>query len=101
MRKLLRYVASQATIPLIRPHQCDSEGGRIRGVLLYTSLPRKQCGGDLRRYPERWCAESHGALESRHKQTVDEVQSGDPNSGVCIKGDCIEFRHHVALRFEH
>ena len=27
---------SRATIPLIRPHQCDSEGGRIRGVLLYT-----------------------------------------------------------------
>ena len=26
---------SQATIPLIRPHQCDYEGGRIRGVLLY------------------------------------------------------------------
>ena len=25
---------SRATIPLIRPHQCDSEGGRIRGVLL-------------------------------------------------------------------
>ena len=27
---------SRATIPLIRPHQCDSEGGRIRGVLLYS-----------------------------------------------------------------
>ena len=26
---------SRATIPLIRPHQCDSEGGRIRGILLY------------------------------------------------------------------
>ena len=26
---------SRATIPLIWPHQCDSEGGRIRGVLLY------------------------------------------------------------------
>ena len=26
---------SRATIPLIRPHQCDSEGGRIWGVLLY------------------------------------------------------------------
>ena len=26
---------SRATIPLIRPHQCDSKGGRIRGVLLY------------------------------------------------------------------
>ena len=26
---------SRATIPLIRPHQCDSEGGRIRGVLPY------------------------------------------------------------------
>ena len=26
---------SRATIPLIRPHQCDSGGGRIRGVLLY------------------------------------------------------------------
>ena len=25
---------SRATIPLIRPHQCDSDGGRIRGVLL-------------------------------------------------------------------
>ena len=25
---------SRATIPLIRPHQCDSEGGRIIGVLL-------------------------------------------------------------------
>ena len=24
---------SRATIPLIRPHQCDYEGGRIRGVL--------------------------------------------------------------------
>ena len=24
---------SQETIPLIRPHQCDSDGGRIRGVL--------------------------------------------------------------------
>ena len=28
---------SRATIPLIGPHQCDSEGGRIRGVLLYYS----------------------------------------------------------------
>ena len=27
--------SSRATIPLIRPHQCDSDGGRIRGVLLY------------------------------------------------------------------
>ena len=26
---------SRATIPLIRPHQCDSDGGRIREVLLY------------------------------------------------------------------
>ena len=26
---------SRATIPLIRPHQCDSEGGRIRGVPFY------------------------------------------------------------------
>ena len=26
---------SRATTPLIRPHQCDSDGGRIRGVLLY------------------------------------------------------------------
>ena len=26
---------SRANIPLIRPHQCDSDGGRIRGVLLY------------------------------------------------------------------
>ena len=26
---------SRATIPLIRPHQCDSEGGRKRGILLY------------------------------------------------------------------
>ena len=26
---------SRETIPLIRPHQCDSEGGRIIGVLLY------------------------------------------------------------------
>ena len=29
---------SQATIPIIRPHQCDSEGGRIRGVLLYVLM---------------------------------------------------------------
>ena len=29
---------SRATIPLIRPHQCDSEGGRIRGVLLYFEI---------------------------------------------------------------
>ena len=29
---------SRATIPLIRPHQCDYEGGRIRGVLLYKNL---------------------------------------------------------------
>ena len=43
---------SRATIPLIRPHQCDSEGGRIRGVLLYKvvrtsrdmSLERMKCG---------------------------------------------------------
>ena len=27
---------SRATIPLIRPHQYDSGGGRISGVLLYT-----------------------------------------------------------------
>ena len=26
---------SRAAIPLIRPHQRDSDGGRIRGVLLY------------------------------------------------------------------
>ena len=30
---------SRATIPLIRPHQCDSEGGRIRRVLLYSQRP--------------------------------------------------------------
>ena len=29
---------SPTTIPLIRPHKCDSEGGRIRGVLLYLQL---------------------------------------------------------------
>ena len=30
---------SRATIPLIRPHQCDSDGGRIiRGVLLYFDI---------------------------------------------------------------
>ena len=29
---------SRATILLIRPHQCDYEGGRIRGVLLYWLL---------------------------------------------------------------
>ena len=29
---------SRATIPLMRPHQCDSDGGRIRGVLLYYNL---------------------------------------------------------------
>ena len=29
---------SRATIPLIRPHQCDSDGGRIRGVLLYYKI---------------------------------------------------------------
>ena len=33
---------SRATIPLIRPHQCDSEGGRIRGVLLYRQKLRQQ-----------------------------------------------------------
>ena len=32
---------SRATIPLIRPHQCDSEGGRIRGVLLYHETPTR------------------------------------------------------------
>ena len=26
---------SRATMPIIRPHQCDSDGGRIRRVLLY------------------------------------------------------------------
>ena len=30
----LAYKRIRETIPLIRPHQCDSEGGRIRGVLL-------------------------------------------------------------------
>ena len=29
---------SRTTIPLIRPHQYDPEGGRIRGVLLYFLL---------------------------------------------------------------
>ena len=29
---------SRATIPLIKPHQCDSDGDRIRGVLLYYIL---------------------------------------------------------------
>ena len=28
-------IPSRATIPLIRPHRRDSDGGRIRGVLLY------------------------------------------------------------------
>ena len=32
---------SRATIPLIRPHTCDSDGGHIRGVLLYTHLVYK------------------------------------------------------------
>ena len=26
---------SREIIPLIQPHECDSEGGRVRGVLLY------------------------------------------------------------------
>ena len=39
---------SRATIPLIRPHQCDSEGGRIRGVLLYNKLH-----GILHELPEK------------------------------------------------
>ena len=26
---------SRANVPFIRPHQCDSDGGHIRGVLLY------------------------------------------------------------------
>ena len=29
--------------PLIRPHQCDPEGGRIRGVLLYLKGELKGC----------------------------------------------------------
>ena len=29
---------SRAPIPLIRPHQCDAEVGRIRGVLLYVII---------------------------------------------------------------
>ena len=49
-----------------------------------TSLSgKKQVGSDQRRYPERWCAESHGA--SHHKQHVDAVQSGVQNPGVRIK----------------
>ena len=35
-----QWFLSRATIPLIRPHQCDSEGGRIRGVLLYEFIIR-------------------------------------------------------------
>ena len=37
---------SRATIPLIRLHQCDSDGGRIRGVILYSifRLRRKLIG---------------------------------------------------------
>ena len=35
---------SRATIPLIRPHQCDSEGGRIRGVLLYHIISTEALG---------------------------------------------------------
>ena len=37
---------SRATIPLIQLHQCDSEGGRIRGVILYSifRLRRKLIG---------------------------------------------------------
>ena len=31
---------SRATIPLIRPHQCDSEGGHIRGVLKHSNQGR-------------------------------------------------------------
>ena len=34
---------SRAAIPLIRPHQCDSGGCRIRGVLLYDIYRRTQC----------------------------------------------------------
>ena len=34
---------SRATIPLIRPPQCDSEGGRIRGVLLYSTFYDDKC----------------------------------------------------------
>ena len=33
---------SRATIPLIRPRQCDSDGGHIRGVLLYLSRYSRQ-----------------------------------------------------------
>ena len=31
---------SRATIPLIRPLQCDSDGGRIRGVLQTSTVLR-------------------------------------------------------------
>ena len=34
---------SRATIPLIRPHQCDSEGGRIRGFYCTTNCPNIIC----------------------------------------------------------
>ena len=31
----------------IRPHQCDSEGGRIRGVLLYFKLSKSKGESNL------------------------------------------------------
>ena len=57
----------------------------LRPTLCGLHFQEKQGGSDQRRYPERWCAESHGASEYHHKQPVDEVQSGEPNSGVRIK----------------
>ena len=41
---------SRETIRLIRLHQCDSEGGRIRGVLLYVYICMGICQKKLHIY---------------------------------------------------
>ena len=56
----------QTTIPLIRPHQCDSEGGRIRGVLLhklntYIDIIVKNCWQPCKATDTNrlWCTDMH------------------------------------------
>ena len=41
-RKIVK--CPRTTINLLRPHQCDSEGGRIRGVLVLQVCECQLCG---------------------------------------------------------
>ena len=83
---------SRATIPLIRPHQCDSEGGRIRGVLLYHAhsgameIERQWlCFSPTMKKPYCQSCWLFGDRSAMQKEWANGVSGNPKNFGVKIK----------------